>query len=88
MPNQNLITTAAAIAAQLGETVCGRCATIWRIVRTLGPERAQAFAASDGVTARTLSRPAAATTIADHVLAAAACQPRLRWTAPLMLAQT
>ncbi len=46
MANPNPITsTAAAIAAQLGETAPGACATIWRTVRTLGPERAQAFVA-------------------------------------------
>jgi hypothetical protein len=46
MSNPNPITsTAAAIAAQLGETVGGPRATIWRIVRTIGPERAQAFVA-------------------------------------------
>ncbi len=31
------------IAAQLGEIAPGPRATIWRTVRTLGPERAQAF---------------------------------------------
>ncbi len=46
MSNPNPITTtAAAIAAQLGETESGPRATIWRIVRTIGPERAQAFVA-------------------------------------------
>jgi hypothetical protein len=35
--------TAAQIAAQLGETHAGARATIWRTVRTLGLERAQAF---------------------------------------------
>jgi hypothetical protein len=46
MSNPNLITsTATAIAAQLGETHAGARATIWRTVRTLGPERAQAFVA-------------------------------------------
>ncbi len=46
MTNPNPITsTAATIAAQLGETVGGPRATIWRIVRTIGPERAQAFVA-------------------------------------------
>ena len=46
MTNENLITnTAAAIADQLGETAPGARATIWRAVRTLGPERAQAFVA-------------------------------------------
>ncbi len=46
MSNANPITTtAAAIAAQLGETAPGARATIWRVVRTLGPERAQAFVA-------------------------------------------
>ncbi len=44
MANPNPITTtAAAIAAQLGETHAGARATIWRTVRTIGPERAQAF---------------------------------------------
>ncbi len=41
----NPITRSAAIAAQLGETDSGARATIWRTVRTLGPERAQAFVA-------------------------------------------
>jgi hypothetical protein len=46
MSNPNPITqTAAAIAAQLGETHAGARATIWRTVRTLGSERAQAFVA-------------------------------------------
>ncbi len=46
MTNPNLITnTAAAIADQLSETHAGARATIWRTVRTLGPERAQAFVA-------------------------------------------
>ncbi len=46
MSNPNPITeTAAAIAAQLGETAPGARATIWRTVRTLGPERTQAFVA-------------------------------------------
>ncbi len=46
MTNPNPITsTAAQIAAQLGETVGGPRATIWRIVRTIGPERAHAFVA-------------------------------------------
>ncbi len=46
MANANLISqTAATIADQLGETVGGARATIWRTVRTLGPERAQAFVA-------------------------------------------
>ncbi len=46
MSNPNPITnTATAIADQLGETVGGARATIWRTVRTLGPERAQAFVA-------------------------------------------
>jgi len=46
MSNPNPITTTAtAIADQLGETVGGARATIWRTVRTLGPERAQAFVA-------------------------------------------
>ena len=46
MSNPNPITeTAAAIATQLGETAPGARATIWRTVRTLGPERAQAFVA-------------------------------------------
>ncbi len=40
-----ITTTAAAIAAQLGETHAGARATIWRTVRTIGPERAQAFVA-------------------------------------------
>jgi hypothetical protein len=44
MTNPNPITTTAAtIAAQLGETVGGPRATIWRIVRIIGPERAHAF---------------------------------------------
>jgi hypothetical protein len=44
MVNPNPITsTATAIATQLGETVGGARATIWRTVRTLGPERAHAF---------------------------------------------
>jgi hypothetical protein len=44
MSNVNPITsTAATIAAQLGETAPGARATIWRTVRTIGPERAQAF---------------------------------------------
>jgi hypothetical protein len=44
MSNPNLITTtAAALAAQLGETESGPRATIWRIVHTIGPERTQAF---------------------------------------------
>ncbi len=42
MSNVNPITRSAAIAAQLGETDSGARATIWRTVRTLGPERAQA----------------------------------------------
>jgi hypothetical protein len=47
MSNLNPITSTAAIAiaAQLGETAPGARATIWRAVRTLGPERAQAFVA-------------------------------------------
>jgi hypothetical protein len=46
MSNPNPITTTATqIAAQLGETHAGARATIWRTVRTLGPERAQAFVA-------------------------------------------
>jgi hypothetical protein len=46
MSNPNPITnTATAIAAQLGETERAPRATIWRVVRTLGPERAQAFVA-------------------------------------------
>jgi hypothetical protein len=44
--NPNPITsTAAQIAAQLGETEGIPQQTIWRCVRTLGPERAQAFVA-------------------------------------------
>jgi hypothetical protein len=44
MSNPHPITpSATAIAAQLGETHAGARATIWRCVRTLGPERAQAF---------------------------------------------
>ena len=44
MSNPNPITQAATtIAAQLGETHVGARATIWRTVRTIGPERAQAF---------------------------------------------
>jgi hypothetical protein len=38
-----ITSTAATIAVQLGETAPGPRATIWRIVRTLGPERTQAF---------------------------------------------
>ncbi len=46
MSNLNPITTtAAALAAQLGETAPGARATIWRTVRTIGPERTQAFVA-------------------------------------------
>ncbi len=46
MPTSNPISQAAtAIAAQLGETHAGARATIWRTVRTIGPERAQAFVA-------------------------------------------
>jgi hypothetical protein len=46
MSNPNPITnTATTIAAQLDETAPGARATIWRTVRTLGPERAQAFVA-------------------------------------------
>ncbi len=46
MSNPNPITTTAtAIAAQLGETAPGARATIWRTVRTIGSERAQAFVA-------------------------------------------
>ncbi len=46
MLNPNPITrSAAAIAAQLGETHAGARATIWRTVRTIGPERTQAFVA-------------------------------------------
>jgi len=46
MSNPNPITsTAATIADQLGETHAGARATIWRCVRTLGPDRAQAFVA-------------------------------------------
>jgi hypothetical protein len=46
MTNPNSITsTAATIAAQLGETASGARATIWRTVRTIGLERAQAFVA-------------------------------------------
>ncbi len=46
MANPNPITgSAAAIAAQLGETDSAPRATMWRIVRTIGPERAQAFVA-------------------------------------------
>jgi len=46
MTNPNSITTTAAtIAAQLGETNSVPRATIWRTVRTLGPDRAQAFVA-------------------------------------------
>jgi hypothetical protein len=38
MSNLNPITsTAAIIAAQLGETAPGARATMWRIVRTIGP---------------------------------------------------
>ncbi len=44
MTNPNPITqTATAIAAQLGETEAAPRALTWRTVRTLGPERAQAF---------------------------------------------
>jgi hypothetical protein len=46
MSNLNPITTTAtSIADQLGETVGGARATIWRCVRVLGPERAQVFVA-------------------------------------------
>jgi hypothetical protein len=46
MSNPHPLTeTATAIAAQLGETHAGARATIWRTVRTLGPERTQAFVA-------------------------------------------
>jgi hypothetical protein len=46
MSNPNPITTSAtASAAQLGETDPAPCATIWRIVRTIGVERTQAFVA-------------------------------------------
>jgi hypothetical protein len=46
MSNLNPITSiAAAIADQLGETAPGARATIWRTVRTVGPEQAQAFVA-------------------------------------------
>jgi hypothetical protein len=46
MTNVNPITsTATAIADQLGETAPGARATIWRTVRTIGPEWAQAFVA-------------------------------------------
>ncbi len=46
MTNPNSITTTAtAIADQLGETERIPQQTIWRTVRTLGPERAQAFVA-------------------------------------------
>jgi hypothetical protein len=46
MTNPNPITsTAAQIAAQLGETTSGPRATIWCTVRTIGPERAEAFVA-------------------------------------------
>ncbi len=38
-----ITTTAATIAAQLGETAPGARATIWRTVRTSGSERVQAF---------------------------------------------
>jgi hypothetical protein len=37
--------TAAAIAAQLGETASAPRATMWHTVRTIGPERAHAFVA-------------------------------------------
>ncbi len=48
MSNAHPITdTAATIAAQLGETESTPRATIWRIVRTLGPERTQAFVAQE-----------------------------------------
>ena len=40
-----LTTTATVIADQLAETAPGARATIWRTVRTIGPERAQAFVA-------------------------------------------
>ncbi len=44
MSNPNPITrSAAAIAAQLGITTSGARATIWRTVRTIDPQRAQAF---------------------------------------------
>ena len=46
MSNLNPISqTAAAIAAQLGETAAAPRATIWRCIRTLGPERTQVFVA-------------------------------------------
>ena len=46
MQNPNpLTTTATAIADQLAETAPGARATIWRTVRTIGVERAQAFVA-------------------------------------------
>ncbi len=46
MTNPNPITgSAATIAAQLGETDSAPRATMWRTVRTIGPERAQAFVA-------------------------------------------
>ena len=44
MTNANPLTsTAAAIAAQLGEIVSGLHAMMWRVVRTVGPDRAHAF---------------------------------------------
>ncbi len=44
MANPHPIThTAAAIATQLAETAPGPRSQIWRTVRTIGPERAQAF---------------------------------------------
>jgi hypothetical protein len=46
MSNPNPITSiATAFATQLGETVGGPRATIWRTVRTIGPERTHAFVA-------------------------------------------
>jgi hypothetical protein len=46
MTNVHPITqTATIIAAQLGETERIPCQTIWRTVRTIGPERTQAFVA-------------------------------------------
>lgn len=67
-----ITTTAAAIAAQLGETALGARAAIWRMVRTLGLERTQTFVAQaldveanggmlipDGSRTRTLGKTAA-----------------------------
>jgi len=44
-PANQITTIAAQIADQLGETTAGARAQIWRIVRTIGSQRAQAFVA-------------------------------------------